>query len=275
MAIGFKKRAKEINKVILLPLEQIYRSPHQPRAVFDEQELQELARSIAANGLLQPVTVRKLYDGCYELISGERRTRAFQVLGRTEIPAIVEEYTSEQSAVFALVENLQRKDLNFFEEACAIERLITDCGLTQQQVCQRIGKAQSTIANKLRLLRFSQELRSKILENGLTERHARVLLHLAPDKVSEAIDTIVKKSWNVEQTEAYVQALLSVSDRPPATRIFVIKDMRIFMNSIKKAVSTMNAAGIPIDTSQTESDTFVEVRIKIPKSAVYRGASSY
>lgn len=275
MSLPFGKRAKEINKVVLLPIGQIHKSPHQPRGSFDEEALQDLARSIEANGLLQPVTVRRTAPGSYELVAGERRTLAFKRLGRNEIPAIIEECTPEQSAVFALLENLQRRDLNYFEEARGIEKLMAEYGLTQIQVCQRIGKAQSTVANKLRLLRFPLDLQQKMMESGLTERHARVLLQLPIERLDEAVAQIARKGLNVEQTEAFVQTMLVDSSRPTATRLFVIKDMRIFMNSIKKAVSTMNAAGIPIDTTQTEYDAFVEVRIKIPKSAVYKGASNY
>lgn len=271
MAIGFAKKNKEINKVVLIPLDQIKKSPSQPRKQFDKQSLQELAQSISANGLLQPVSVRKIAENTYELIAGERRTMAFRNLGYDAIPAIIEEYSTEQSIVLTLIENLQRKDLNFFEEALGIARLMHELGLNQLQISQKLGKAQSTIANKLRLLKFSPELQQKMLDANFTERHARALLKLTDDGcVAEVIESVGRDKLNVEQTEQLVQTMVEKPLHKPPTRIFVIKDMRMFMNSIQKAISTMNQAGIPVDTSKVENDNYVELHIKIPKTAVYR-----
>lgn len=271
MAIGFGKKNKEINKVVLIPLAQIHKSPSQPRRHFDSEALNELAQSIKSSGLLQPVTVRKLSENYYELIAGERRTMAYQKLGYDVIPAIVEDYSDEQSIVLTLIENLQRKDLNCFEEAAGIERLMQELGLNQQQISQKLGKAQSTVANKLRLLKYSTETQQKMLEADFTERHARALLKLPDEEtVSAAISTVVKEHLNVEQTEQLVHSIVKKIPAKQGTRIFIIKDMRMFMNSIQKAVTTMNQAGIPVDTSKTENDNFVEVLIKIPKAAVYR-----
>lgn len=271
MAIGFAKKNKEINKVVLLPLDQIRRSPNQPRRYFDPDDLQELARSIAHNGLLQPVTVRRVSESRYELIAGERRTMAFRSLGRETIPAIIEEYSHEQSAALTLIENLQRKDLNYFEEAAGIEALMQELSLNQIQVSQKLGKAQSTVANKLRLLKYSQSIQQKMLESNFSERHARALLKLPnEDKQSEAIRAVVEKKLNVEQTEQLVESMLLKTPSRTGTRIFVIKDMRVFMNSIQKAISTMNQAGISVDSFKRENDEFVEVLIKIPKESVYR-----
>lgn len=275
MAIGFGKKNKEINKVVLIPIAQINKSPSQPRKHFDSESLGELAQSIKSSGLLQPVTVRKVADNRYELIAGERRTMAYQNLGYELIPAIVEEYSDEQSIVLTLIENLQRKDLNFFEEAAGIERLMRELGLNQQQISQRLGKAQSTVANKLRLLKYSPDIQQKMLEAYFTERHARALLKLPDEElVSSAISAVAKEQLNVEQTEQLVQTMLKKIPAKQGTRIFVIKDMRMFMNSIQKAVTTMNQAGIPVDTSKIENDNFVEVHIKIPKAAVYRENAS-
>lgn len=271
MGIGFAKKNKEINKVVLLPLDQIRRSPSQPRRYFDPDDLQELARSIAHNGLLQPITVRRVSDVRYELIAGERRTMAFRSLGRETIPAIIEEYSYEQSVVLTLIENLQRKDLNYFEEAAGIEALMRELNLNQIQVSQKLGKAQSTVANKLRLLKYSQDIQQKILEAGFSERHARALLKLPnEDKQGEAIIAVVDKKLNVEQTEQLVESMLIKPPPKTGTRIFVIKDMRVFMNSIQKAINTMSQAGISVDSFKRESDDFVEVLIKIPKESVYR-----
>lgn len=270
MAIGFGKKNKEINKVVLLPISQIHKSPSQPRKHFDEAALRELAQSIKSSGLLQPVTVRKISDNNYELIAGERRTMAYQSLGYDVIPSIIEDYSSEQSIVLTLIENLQRKDLNYFEEAVGIARLMQELNLSQQQISQKLGKAQSTIANKLRLLKYSTEIQQKMLESDFTERHARALLKLPDEElVASAIADISKEHMNVEQTEQLVSSMIKKIPQKQGTRIFVIKDMRMFMNSIQKAITTMNQAGIPIDTSKTENDNFVEVHIKIPKSAVY------
>ncbi len=268
--IGFGKKQKEINKVVLIPLEQIKKGRGQPRGKFDRQSIRELAQSIQQNGLLQPVTVRKSEDGGYELIAGERRTIAFRQLGYEEIPAIIEAYTDEQSIVLTLTENLQRKDLNFFEEACGIAQLMNALNLNQQQVSDRLGKAQSTVANKLRLLAYPPEIRESMLEAGFTERHARALLKI-PDEgqLKKAIELVEKDSLTVEQTEQLAQSMVKKPQKQ-GTRVFILKDVRVFLNSIQKAVSTMAQAGIPVNTDKTENDDFVELRIRIPKTAVYR-----
>lgn len=267
----FKQRAKEINKVILLPVKDISPNPNQPRKYFDSVALEELSQSILANGLLQPITVRLKEDGLYELVAGERRWLAFQRLGRSHIPAIVEEYTDQQSSVLALIENLQRRDLNFFEEAAAIDKLMRELNLTQQQISMKLGKAQSTIANKLRLLRYPLPIRQKILEAGLTERHARAILKLPDFGDPKHIDYIVKHQLNVEQTERYVADYLrKLEPKNPSTRLLVIKDMRIFLNSINKAVKLMKEAGVEVESQKHETDDYVEMVIRVPKAAVYR-----
>lgn len=266
-----KKGNKEINRVVLLPVEEIASNPSQPRHYFDPAGLEELCSSIATSGLLTPISVRKLPSGKYELIAGERRLLAFRKLERTHIPAIVEEYTDQQSAVFALVENLQRRDLNYFEEAVGIARLMEEQGLSQVQVSQRLGKAQSTVANKLRLLKYSPEIREKLLFYNLTERHARALLKLPDPGDPVHIEYIAANKLNVEQTEEYVDSLLKKGlEKPLPTRLFIIKDMRIFLNSINKAVKMMQSAGIDVDTKKTETDEFIELTMRVPKSSVYK-----
>ena len=273
MALGrIMKRNKEVNKVVLLPLDQIIRNPYQPRKFFDSDAIQELCESISVNGLLQPITVRELADGEeYELIAGERRMMAFQGLGRTHIPAIIEKYTDKQSAVLALVENLQRKDLHFFEEAQGIQRLMQELGQTQQQISEQLGMAQSTIANKLRLLRFPAKIQEEILRAGLTERHARALLKIQGEEQQYAVlAIIIAKGFNVEQTERYIEEVLQKAKPQKKSRIFVVKDIRIFVNSINKAVSLMNQAGIPTETVKQETDGFLEFVIRVPKTAAYK-----
>ncbi|MCL2033731.1 MAG: ParB/RepB/Spo0J family partition protein [Oscillospiraceae bacterium] len=274
MPVTFKKKNKEINKVVLLPIAQIKSSPGQPRRHFDDNDLGELAQSISANGLLQPITVRKTKDNFFELIAGERRTLACRKLGYETIPAIVEEYSSEQSIILTLIENLQRKDLNYFEEAAGIAGLIQELKLSQQQASRQLGMAQSTVANKLRLLKYPMHIQQEMINLNFSERHARALLRLPDEKsLRQAIAAIKKANLTVEQTEQMIDTLLAKPEAKRGTKIFIIKDMRMFLNSIQKAVATMNQAGIPVDTAKIENDNFVEVHIKIPKASVYRDAN--
>ena len=204
---------------------------------------------------------------------------ACKMLGMEQIPAIVNRVDDEKSAVFALIENLQRKDLNYFEEAQGIQTLMQTSGMSQQEVAKKLGKAQSTVANKLRLLFFGEDLRQKMLDNGLTERHARALLRLPNERlVNEAIQYIVAERLNVGESESYIESLLTaVPEKPPskpATRLFVVKDLRIFMNTITKAVSTMRLAGIEVDTSKEEDEEYIHYLVKIPKKSAYRSSHS-
>ena len=253
-------KQRTVNRVVLIDVDRIVRSPYQPRRQFEPRAMQELADSIAQSGLLQPVTVRAVGSG-YELIAGERRLMACRMNGIDKIPAIVEQFDNEKSAVFALIENLQRKDLNYFEEAQGIRRLMELCDMTQQQVAKRLGKAQSTIANKLRLLNFSEELRRRMLDAGLTERHARALLKLESDQQIEAMLTAAPEPAPAKTEQK-------------ATKLFVLKDFRIFMNTITKAVSTMKLAGIDIDTEKFEDEEFINYTMRIPKKSAYRPHSA-
>ena len=276
--MGMFTKQKTISRVLLLNIREISSNPYQPRSQFEPRALQELADSISQNGLLQPVTVREWENG-YQLIAGERRLMACKMLGMDQIPAIVNRVDDEKSAVFALIENLQRKDLNYFEEAQGIQTLMQTSGMSQQEVAKKLGKAQSTVANKLRLLFFGEDLRQKMLDNGLTERHARALLRLPNERlVNEAIQYIVAERLNVGESESYIESLLTaVPEKPPskpATRLFVVKDLRIFMNTITKAVSTMRLAGIEVDTSKEEDEEYIHYLVKIPKKSAYRSSHS-
>lgn len=276
--MGMFTKQKTISRVLLLNIREISSNPYQPRSQFEPRALQELADSISQNGLLQPVTVREWENG-YQLIAGERRLMACKMLGMEQIPAIVNRVDDEKSAVFALIENLQRKDLNYFEEAQGIQTLMQTSGMSQQEVAKKLGKAQSTVANKLRLLFFGEDLRQKMLDNGLTERHARALLRLPNERlVNEAIQHIVAERLNVGESESYIESLLTaVPEKPPskpATRLFVVKDLRIFMNTITKAVSTMRLAGIEVDTSKEEDEEYIHYLVKIPKKSAYRSSHS-
>ena len=265
------RKTKEVNKVVLLPVKEICANRSQPRKYFDPEGLQELCHSIVASGLLQPVTVRKHPQGQgYELIAGERRTMAFKMLGREHIPAIVEEYTDEESAVLALIENLQRRDLNCFEEAAGIEKLMRQLSLTQQQISQRLGKAQSTVANKLRLLKFTPEIQELILEHSLTERHARAMLKIPDEeRQRQAVEYIAKNGLTVEQTELFVERLLEIPAEKQPTRIFLVKDVRMFVNSINRAVDMMKRAGIAVDAEKHENSEYLEYTLRVPKAMAY------
>lgn len=261
----FTKQAKTLNKVVLLPADEIVSNPAQPRRVFEAKDLKCLAESIRENGILQPLTVRVNFDNQYELISGERRLKAAKLAGFKMVPSIVVDTNSKQSAVFALIENIQRRDLNYFEEAIAIQNLIVEWGITQEEASKRLGKAQSTIANKLRLLKFSEEQQKKILQNDLTERHARALLKL-PDSqsIDKVIHYIVSKQLNVKQTEEYVETFLKQEVKATPKFIPVIKDVRVFFNTINKAVKLMQKSGIHASAEKVTSPDYIQYIVKIP-----------
>ena len=273
MALGIMSRkAKEINRVVLISLAEIARNSSQPRRHFSEIGIKELAESIRENGLLQPVTVRRCEKGGYELVAGERRTLAYRLLGREKIPAIVEQFSEQQSATLALVENLQRENLNYFEQATAIAKLMHEHTLTQQQISTKLGMAQSTIANKLRLLQYTEKAQTAFLQHGLTERHARAILRAPDSRMQlEAIEYVASRGLNVEQTEGYIEGLISdtpIKNKP--SRLFIVKDMRIFLNTINRAVDTMQRSGIAAVSDKCETEDFLEYTIKIPKAAVQR-----
>ena len=259
---------QQINKVVLLPVDKIDPNPLQPRRTFDTQALTGLADSIAENGLINPITVRSLSGGRFELIAGERRLQAVKLLGRGQISAIIEEVDNESSAVAAMVENLQRQQLGVFEEAEGIETLIRVQSMTQQRVADRLGVAQSTVANKLRLLRLPPEARELITQAGLTERHARALLPLCGDekKLMSALVHIIRRGFNVQETEDYIATLIAPSRRK-GQRIAVIKDLRIFFNTVDKAVKIMRQAGLGVDATREEDDLCYRYTIVIPKAA--------
>ena len=275
-------KQKMINKVILIPEYKIKPNPYQPRKVFDEEKIEQLATSIAQYGLLQPITVLPMEDGNYQLVAGERRLLACRRLKMQEVPAILTSMDEERSSALALVENIQRCDLNYFEEAMAIQKLMKMVGYTQQAVAKKLGKNQSTVANKLRLLRlspdctrllqFSEEVREAILEAGLTERHARALLNLneqGDELLLEAIRTISAKEMNVSQTEKYIAQLQGKEEKPKEKRLFVVKDLRIFINTIDKALETMKLSGIQAQTQMQEEEDELVYTIRIPKESAY------
>lgn len=261
--------------VLLIAREEIYPNPDQPRRSFSMDELEGLAQSIHENGMLQPVSVRIREGGGYELIAGERRLRAAGMIGMATVPCIVIRAQSEQSAVFALLENLQREDLNFFEEARAIESLMNHYGLSQEEMALRLGKAQSTLSNKLRLLRLSPRMCAQIERAGLTERHARALLKLEDEHERQLVlDQVVCNQLNVAQTEKLVESCLKPKQGKKRNIKFLFRDVRIFMNTITHAVDTMRQAGIEADSEQTEDEKYITYTVRIPKTVAYRTPAS-
>jgi ParB family chromosome partitioning protein len=254
-------------QIILIPQEDIYPNPNQPRSRFDFDELEGLAQSIRQNGIIQPIAVRVNASGNYELISGERRLRASRLVGISLIPCIIMEASDEKSALFALIENMQRSDLGFFEEASAIEKLIVDFNMSRDDVCRKLGKAAPTISNKLRLLKLPDDVRLKITQEGLTERHARALLRLPTRaQLDRALSIISDKRLNVAESEKLIDQMLSAdkSSKKPTVKLF--KDVRIFVNTLNHAVDTMRRAGIEADSAKSETDEYIEYIVRIPKT---------
>jgi ParB family chromosome partitioning protein len=258
--------------IIYLPVEDIYPSPVQPRRGFDETGIDELARSIGEYGILNPLTVR-LRTGRYELVAGERRLRAARKAGLAEVPCILLDISMEDASLIALVENLQRQDLDFIEEAQGIDQLIKLFGMSQEEAARRIGKSQSAIANKLRILRLPPDVQEALRQNELTERHGRALLRLnEPREQRDALKYIVANKLTVAQTDEYVESLLAVKEaqelveRQEPKKLFILKDVRVFMNTIMHGVDLMKQGGIDAGVERTETDEKLILTISIPKS---------
>lgn len=263
-----ERKYKKSNEVIQIPTRMIVPNPHQPRKSFNWDDLEGLAESIHYNGLLQPITVRKRNDMKFELISGERRLRACKMAGLSTIPSIVVEIDEERSALLAVLENLQRENLHFFEEATAIERLIKGFGLPQEEVAKKLGKSQSALSNKLRLLRLPNDVRYNVVLYGLSERHARALLRLpTTTMMNQVIDTIAEQGLTVSATEQLICDILKKNQEPEkkGKKVMVFKDVRIFINTLNHAVTTMRKSGINATASKNETDKYIEYTVKIDK----------
>ena len=266
MRLRSSENKKTENKILLIPQGDILPNPNQPRRRFDYDELEGLAQSIRANGILQPLLVRQLNDGKYELVAGERRLRAARLVGLTKVPCIVNEISESESAVFAVIENLQRSNLDYFEEAEAIALLMSDYRLSQEELCKKLGKAQSTISNKLRLLKLSEEMRYRISRAGLTERHARALLSITDEvQRARALSIIIDRHLTVSESESLVEQMLRKNEAPKRQMLKGFKDIRIFINTLNNAVDTIRRAGIDADSVKTETDEYVEYIVRIPK----------
>ncbi|MBQ3216338.1 MAG: ParB/RepB/Spo0J family partition protein [Oscillospiraceae bacterium] len=258
----------EYGRILYLPIRQIRPNPSQPRKIFEPEALRELADSIEQYGILQPLTVRRM-AGEYELVAGERRLRAAKLAGCTEVPCILLCASDEESGMVALVENLQRRDLDYIEEAEGLARLMRLYGLSQEQAAMRVGKSQSAVANKLRLLRHGPEVLRKLREHGLSERHARALLKLPGEEERlEVIDTIVRQQLNVAKTEAYIDSYLEKQAEPKrGLRKFILRDLRLFLNSVNHSLELVRGAGIDASAVQEETENEIVLTIRLPKRA--------
>ena len=256
-------------KIQYIPINHIAPNPDQPRKFFSQASLQELADSIRLHGVLQPLTVQKgRYS--YVLVAGERRLRAAGMAGLREVPCVVLDVKREDSAVLALIENLQRSDLHYLEEAAAIAKLIETAHLSQEEVAAKLGKSQSAVANKLRLLRLSTACADLLRSYGLTERHARCLLRLSDEEERlRAARHIGERHLNVAQAEAYVEGLLSQAQQkePQKRPGYIVKDVRLFLNSIRHSVEVMRRSGVAADVQREESDEAITLTVRIPKGA--------
>ncbi len=255
-------------EVINLPIHIVMPNPNQPRKTFDHDSLRELADSVREYGILQPVTVRKKTDGTYELVAGERRLRAAALAGLLKIPAIVTDMEDTKSAMVGLIENIQRQNLNFIEEALAYREVIDRFNLTQEKLASKLGKTQSFVANKLRLLKLPRSVIEIIRDNSLTERHARCLLRLdSEEKQISAATRMCDLSMGVRQSEEMVDRIIRKGiDIKPAKKMHrSISDVRVFFKTISKAVSLMNENGIEASAKKDETDNYYEYTIRIQK----------
>lgn len=257
-------------EIKLVPISIIKPNPYQPRKDFNQKSLEELSQSIRSYGIIQPISVRRIKEDSYELIAGERRLRASELANLSEIPAIVLDYRDKESAIVALMENLQREDLNFIEEAEGYSNLIEDHGFTQQELASKMGKNQSTIANKLRILKLPDDIKRRLLEFNLTERHGRTLLKLPDDQLKRKIlDRIIKNELNVSRTESLVDGILNdltkVETVEARQNIKNMINIRIYLNTIKKAFSAIKETGINAEYLEEDKGDYVEVTVRIPK----------
>ncbi len=260
------KSNKDGEKVIKIPINEISYNRYQPRINFDDEEIKGLALSIQNYGVIQPITVRRKGDQ-FELIAGERRLRASKHLGLSEIPAIVKELSEEEVAAIALVENLQRKDLNFLEESRAYQQILTKFNLKQKELAAKIGKSQSTIANKLRILTLPAEILKELNSPLISERHARLLLNLTErEKQLEVINLIKEQKLTVKETEKIIAQLQEKRVKEKRVIKTYFKDLRVFTNTLHKSVQEMKKGGLEVKVDKREEQDYIEFRIRLPKN---------
>lgn len=261
---GFNERSsgEEIKQI---PVHEVVSSPYQPRTIFDDDKIDELCQTIKTHGVIQPIVVR-MRDSIYEIIAGERRWRAVKKLGLETIPAIVREFNDSQVASIALIENLQREGLTSIEEAVAYQKLIDLHQLTQESLAQRLGKSQSTIANKIRLLHLPEEVKTALMERQISERHARSLLSLDSVEMQlKVLAEIIAKGLNVKQTEARIAFYKQVSQTKKSKRVSYTKDVRLALNTIRQSIDMVSGSGMEIKTSENDRGDHYEIVIQIPK----------
>ena len=257
----------EEKRVLRLGVETIRPNPRQPRRLFDEGALRELAASIRRHGVVQPLVVRRRSDG-WELVAGERRLRAARLAGLEAVPCVEAEVDERESALLALVENLQRRDLHYFEEAAAISAYLRQTGATQEEAAAQLGRSASAVANKLRLLRLSPACQALLLEKGLTERHARCLLRLEDEEERlTAARRAAERGWNVAQTEQYVERRLQElqAAAPAGRRTYILKDVRLFLNSVDRGLRIVREAGVEAKCLREDTDEEIVMTIRIPR----------
>ncbi|HHV25597.1 MAG TPA: nucleoid occlusion protein [Tissierellia bacterium] len=253
-----------------IPIDSIKPNPYQPRKNFNKQSLEELSQSIKTYGLIQPISVRQLCEDSYELVAGERRLRASEIAELDEIPAIIVDYKDQDSAMIALIENLQREDLNFVEEAEGYYNLIKDHGFTQQELAEKLGKSQSTIANKLRILKLSDEIKKSLIDNKLTERHARALLKLPDDEMKEEVlHKVIKEDLTVKKTEKLIEDILNDLTKEEESEsnqnVKGLINFKIYLNTLKNAYNAIKETGIEAKYKEKDMGDHIEVVVQIPK----------
>lgn len=256
-----------MDKIIRIPTEKLLPNPYQPRKQFKSEEMLSLSESIKENGVLQPLICRQINNSdYYEIVAGERRLRASILANLQEVPCVVIDCDYESSALYSILENIQRSNLDFFEEAQAISQLVNHFGMTQEQIGKRLGKSQSSLSNKLRLLKLPVDVRYFIEQEGLTERHARALLRLESEKdMWTTLKLIKERQLNVQQTEAYIDSITQKVPKQKRNVVKIFKDVRIFVNTFNKAIQTMKEAGIDAQSNKTETDEYIEFTVRIPK----------
>lgn len=266
------EKKEDLKNITYVKIENIRPNPYQPRKQFNKISLEELCESIKQYGVIQPINVRKISAKMYELVAGERRLRAATMAGLKEIPAIVVDINDNDSAVMALIENLQREDLSYMEEAEGYNNLINEHGFTQEELAAKIGKSQSTIANKIRLLKLPPLVKKILADNNLTERHARALLKLHDEQLQlKVLKTVCEKGLNVKKTEELVERAIEKYTRQEnekknkAKYTRAIKDIRIFVNTIKQSIELMKKSGVDAKAAQFDRGTYVEFIVRIPK----------
>lgn len=263
-----KNSIYENNRVTYVPVYDILPNPAQPRKVFDREGLMELTESIRCYGVIQPLSVRKRYEG-YELVAGERRLRAAKLAGLTEVPCILMSIDDRQSGLIAMVENLQRRDLDFIEEAQGLANLMQTYGLSQEAAAAKVGKSQSAVANKLRILKHSPRILELLRSSGLSERHARALLRIEDEEARyQALQVIAQKAMTVARAEQYIDSLLTQpQEKPGPNRTWLLRDVRLFINSVNNNLKVMREAGVGADMERQDTDQGIVLTIRIPKAA--------